>query len=109
MPASPINSYTVTLTTHDVVYNVLTLIRAIEDAAPKLVGMVQFQNDPDNAACKVSIGDSTLSTTNRGYKLQTGDSDGFNDPHNGIDLSGINLISTVDAVKVNIFLMEFLS
>ena len=63
----------VTLTTGGVAYQLSALLAAIDTNISTKFRRLQLQSDPSNGGTIVSVGDSSISTTRYGYKLQAGD------------------------------------
>jgi len=106
--AAFLHAYQLTLTTASTKYSLRTLITAIESGAPQFVGEIQLQSDKANAASKISVGDTNISTTRYGYQLEPGEGKSYGPGRmNGLDTASLYFMSDTNAVKINVELMEY--
>lgn len=91
--------YQVTLTTANTVYNLLTLIRAIDSAFVDTAnaGDVVVQVEDDGGAQKVLLGDANVAANRYAWKGTIGDTS----PHYG-SVGGLNARSDTNSTKLNI-------
>lgn len=93
----------VTLTSTGTVYNLLTLLQAIDSKIPKKCQSVQLQVDLGAGGAKVYVGNSQVSATHCGAILVAGQAAipiGYDS--NLVLLSDIYLTSDTNAIQVNI-------
>ena len=107
MPTSAprLHSYTVTLTSANQVYNLGTLISAIDSRYPREPRKeVNLQFDSSNTAGKILlVGDANLSTTRFGYKLIPGGSRFY---PKAVYVPDVNLQSDLAGATVNVELVD---
>lgn len=95
--------YQVTLTTANTVYNLLTLVKAINTSFKDTFDQFTIQSDDGNSAA-VFLGNSAVSTSNYGIKLPTAN-DSFNRGGSNAGkacIAGIYAVSGTNAQLLNI-------
>jgi hypothetical protein len=92
----------VTLTTANTVYNLQTLVKAIDAAEPGYCHQLTLQADIGNGEANVFIGDSTVSSSTYGVKLPASGASNYESPFNAIDLANFYLVSDTNSAKVNV-------
>lgn len=95
-----LTSVSVVLVAANTAYNIAALVRAIDSGAPGSSKTLLLQNDPDNASNKISLGDSNLSTSRRGYKLALGDAREY--PNGNEFWTQVYALSSVAGVTLNV-------
>lgn len=96
---------TVTLTTHDTIYNLGNLLRAINENYPLTGREVSIQIDP-SVAGSVRVGDPLVSAVNCGYVLNAGESRTYRDIVNGIPAGMLNFFASADLMLVNVEIQQ---
>jgi hypothetical protein len=104
MVTAPFVGITVTLPAQDTAYNLLALIRAAQAEAELQCpsACTSFAIQIETAGTVVSIGDGSLSTTRRGYKIRPGDFGGHNRAWQNIPLGHVYVLSDTDNTVLNI-------
>lgn len=91
----------ITLTTHNVAYNVYTLAHAVDSSIGRNAHQVIIQNAAGTSAL-LFVGGPSLSSTVYGYQVLSGDSVNYEADFNGVALDGIYLLSDTDGCVVGI-------
>ena len=106
MPSTGYAGTTVTLTSANTKYKLLTLLNAVSGYVDiQRFGVLTIQNSPDNAVNTLSVGDVNLSTTTRGEQVLLGQSSIMQNPvpdRPSSFVDGIYLMSTIANALVNI-------
>ena len=96
----------ITLTLADTNYNVLALVRAVEEACPASARELCLESDKANdAASKIMIGDSNLSGTRYGYQLSPGDSRTYRAMVQNVPFGVLYARSASAGLKLNVEVM----
>lgn len=101
-------SYTLTLTTNGTVYNLNTLIKAINSKEGAYFGGISIQADSSNAN-PVLLGGANLSATVYGQRLAAGD---FYSLDSGCSINAVSTLGifalgvTTDSMKIHVALDE---
>lgn len=93
----------VTLTSADTNYNVMTLVRAIDANAAADVEAMSFENDSSNASGRIRVGDINLSASRCAYSLGTSDSREY---PRGADVGSVYARGTASGMILNIEIMK---
>lgn len=91
----------ITLTTHNVAYNVYTLTHAVDANIGRNAHQVIIQNAAGTSA-QLFIGGPSLSNTEYGYAVSSGDSVNFQADFNGVAVDGIYVLSDTDGCVVGV-------
>ena len=103
MPGWSRSGITVTLTTASTVYNLATLIAAIDGNASNHFRRLQIQSDPANASSNIYVGDANVSATRKGYVMLPGDyGPAESDQVPSLSTLDTYLVSDTSGVKVNV-------
>lgn len=93
----------VTLTTAGTVYNLYTLLIAVDADWPRLTSDVLIQNDPTAGSTVVYIGNSNVSSTTYGAALAASASWSTQPQANNlIDLRAINMTASANTAPVHV-------
>ena len=95
------NATTVTLTTSGTVYNIYTLMKAIETTISPSYNQLIITADPGNTG-NVYLGDSTVSSSIFGFKLPTSASANFPAIWNGGGLEEVYVVADANTQKLDI-------
>ena len=96
----------ITLTSNAVVYNLLTLLQAIDSAIPKHAQSVSLQVDIGAGGAKVYVGNSNVASTHCGAALVATQSPtiiGYDS--NLVILKDIYLTSDTNSIQVNVIVV----
>ena len=95
----------VTTANNGVVYNLGTLVAAVDAAIPASVHQLTIQADPGNNLAKVTVGTANI-TDGAGYVLSAGNSTpAYQSNFNGIALGDFYLKSDTASSKLNVSLI----
>lgn len=105
--AKKYRAYQITLTLANTNYGLADLLVAIDAAVPPFAHEAVLQSDDTNGVAKILIGDSNLSGTRFGVKLNTGDSRTYVYRQTSVDIRDFYLRSDTAGSKVNVELVDF--
>jgi len=95
------NATTVTLTTASTVYNLFTLMQAIQPTITSGFNQIFLVADQGNAG-NVFVGDSSVTTSVFGNQMPATGSTSFTVPFNGLSMEAIYLVADTNSQKVDV-------